>query len=115
MATLRSKNRQPIHPGVILREDILAALNMTQARLARCLKVPSHIVFQIVHQRRSIDADLAIRLSKFLGTTPESWLSMQRDYDIWLLMKANSHCYNKIKPVYSSVKIQKEVSSLSDS
>lgn len=99
MTKLRSKDRQPTHPGVILREDILFALNMTQAQLARCLKVSRYIVFQIVHERRSIDADFAIRLSKFLGTTPESWLGMQRDYDLWLQMKANSHCYNKIKPV----------------
>ena len=75
--SLRNPNRKPTHPGAILREDVLPALEMTQTELARRLAVSRLTVFELLHEKRGLSADLAIRLGKLTGTTPESWLRMQ--------------------------------------
>lgn len=84
MSTLRSKKRQPTHPGAILREDVLPQLKLTQGELADRLGVSRRTISEILHERRSVTLDMAIRLAHFLGATSESWLNMQRALDIWL-------------------------------
>lgn len=96
--SLRSKNRKPTHPGAILREDVLPSLkNMTQTKLAHRLKVSRRTISEILHQRRPLTADMAIRLARFLKTTPESWLNMQQALDIWELEQCNHAVYDEIK------------------
>lgn len=99
MNTLRVKNRKPTHPGAILRLDVLPSLNITQTELADCLGVSRRTVSQILHEHRPLTPDMAIRLSHFLGTTPESWLNMQQILDVWLLERKNARVYEKIKKV----------------
>lgn len=99
MSTLRSKNRKPTHPGAILREDVLPSLNLTQAELADCLGVSRRTISQILHEHRPLTADMAIRLSHLLGTTPESWLNMQQALDVWLLERKYAKVYEQIKKV----------------
>jgi len=99
MKTLRNKNRKPTHPGAILREDVLPSLNMSQGDIADALGVSRRTVSQILHEHRPITPDMAIRLARFLGGTPNSWLNMQQALDIWLLEQENSKDYESIEAV----------------
>ena len=72
----------PIHPGEILRIEFLDPLGVSQNRLAREIGVPPRRINQIVHGKRSITADTAIRLSKFFGTTAQFWLNLQSRYEL---------------------------------
>ena len=71
----------PVHPGEHLAE-ILAELGVSQYRLAKAIRVPPVRVHDIVHCRRSITADTALRIGQALGMTPEFWLNLQRMYDL---------------------------------
>ena len=71
----------PIHPGEHLAE-IMQELGITQYRLAKTIGVPPIRIHEIVHGRRSITADSAIRIGKALGMTPDFWLNLQRMYDL---------------------------------
>jgi addiction module HigA family antidote len=83
MKTLRNPNRRPTHPGAILREDALPALDITQGRLAELLGVSRLTVSQMLHEHRALSPDMALRLEKLLGTSAESWLRMQESVDLW--------------------------------
>ena len=72
---------EPIHPGVHLAE-MMAELGITQYRLAKTIGVPQVRVHEIVHCRRSITADTALRIGQALGMTPDFWLNLQRMYDL---------------------------------
>ena len=72
---------EPIHPGEHLAE-IMSELGVTQYRLAKTIGVPQMRIHEIVHRRRSVTADTALRLGKALGMTPDFWLNLQRMYDL---------------------------------
>ncbi len=74
--------KRPVHPGEILFEDVLAPLGMSANRLAQALHVPSNRISEIVAGRRSVSADTALRLARFLGTSAEFWLGLQSEYDL---------------------------------
>ncbi len=95
--SLRNPNRKPTHPGAILREDVLPALGMTQTELARRLAVSRLTVSELLHEKRALSTDLAIRLGKLTGTTPESWLRMQEATDLWALNRAKAGEYARIE------------------
>lgn len=95
--TLRDPNRKPTHPGAILREDVLPALGMTQTEFAKRLAVSRLTVSELLHEKRGLSADLAIRLGKLTGTTPESWLRMQEALDLWALNRAKAGEYAGIE------------------
>lgn len=73
--------RTPIHPGSILADD-LAAMGMSAGQMALRLKVPANRITQILNGQRSITADTARRLARFLGNTPEYWMNLQMIYEI---------------------------------
>ncbi|HWG18910.1 MAG TPA: HigA family addiction module antitoxin [Terracidiphilus sp.] len=76
------KQRPPIHPGEFLREDFLNPLGMTAEMLAKEIKVPERQVVAIVKERRGLNADLCLRLSRFLGMSPEFWMNIEKDYEL---------------------------------
>jgi addiction module HigA family antidote len=76
--------RPAIHPGEILRDE-LGFLGMSAAELARALDVPPNRISQILAGKRSISADTAVRLGYWLGTGPEFWLNLQRQYELRLI------------------------------
>lgn len=94
--SLRNPNRKPTHPGAIFREDVLPGLAITQTELASRLGVSRLTVFELIHEKRSLSADLAIRLSRLTGTTPESWLRMQEALDLWELNRNRASDYAHI-------------------
>jgi addiction module HigA family antidote len=75
--------RSAIHPGEHLAEQ-LEALNMSAAELARQLKVPTNRITEILHGRRGITGDTALRLGHFFGTSPEFWMNLQTRYELRL-------------------------------
>ena len=71
-----------IHPGEVLLEEFLKPLGISQNRLARAMDVPPRRINEIVHGKRSITADTALRLAAALGTSEKFWLGLQADYDL---------------------------------
>ena len=78
------KRLAPIHPGEILEEEFLKPLALTQYRLAKGLKVPARRINEIVHRKRAISADTALRLGRFFRNAPRFWLNLQTSYDLEL-------------------------------
>ena len=72
----------PVHPGEVLLEDFLEPLGISQYRLAKEMNVYPRKINEIVHGKRSITADTALRLSRFFGTTAELWMNLQALYDL---------------------------------
>ena len=83
MKSLRNPKRRPTHPGAILREDVLPALEVPQSRFAELLGVSRLTVSQLLHEHRGLSPDMAMRLEKLLGTSAESWLRMQEAVELW--------------------------------
>lgn len=76
-------DRPPFHPGEILLEEFLEPYGMSQTELAKRIQVSYPRVNEIVHGKRGITTDTACRLAKLFGTTPDFWLNMQQDWDLW--------------------------------
>ncbi|MHB8654131.1 MAG: HigA family addiction module antitoxin [Terriglobia bacterium] len=72
----------PVHPGEILREDFMKPLSLSINRLALDLRVPATRIGEIVHERRRITADTALRLARYFKTNPEFWLNLQNFFDL---------------------------------
>jgi addiction module HigA family antidote len=72
----------PVHPGEVLAEDFLGPLGLTQYRLAKGLSVPARRINEIVHGKRAITADTALRLARFFSTSERFWLNLQTAFDL---------------------------------
>lgn len=75
-----------IHPGEILKEEFLDPMGISQNRLALDLHIPATRIGEIVHCRRSISADTALRLGRYFGTGPEFWMNLQANYDLGMVL-----------------------------
>lgn len=71
-----------VHPGEVLLEEFLLPMSVSQNALARAIDVPPRRINEIVHGKRSVTADTAVRLSIFFGTSEKFWLGLQDDYDL---------------------------------
>jgi addiction module HigA family antidote len=80
----------PVTPGEILSEEFLAGYGLTQAALARALGISPNRIAEIVHNRRRISADTALRLGLFFGNTAEFWQNLQTHYDLKMARRALS-------------------------
>src|SRR6266403_888627 len=80
----------PVHPGEILREDFIKPLGLTINKLALDLHVPATRIGEIVHERRRITADTALRLARYFNTNPEFWLHLQNFYDLEVSRRSGS-------------------------
>lgn len=96
---MRNKTRRPTHPGELLREETLPAAGLSQSELAARLGVSRRIVNDLVHERRSVNPDLAHRLARIFNTTPEFWLRLQEAVDIWETLQVNRDKYDRLKPL----------------
>jgi addiction module HigA family antidote len=86
------------HPGDTIREDFLVPLGMTPYRLAKSIGVDPTRILDILGGNRSITADTALRLSRFLGSSPEFWLGLQAEYDLREARRSKSDVYSRIEP-----------------
>lgn len=80
--TAKHKRLQPIHPGEILLEDFMKPMGISINRLARDIAVPPGRISAIVNGKRSITADTALRLGKYFGVSPQTWMGLQAEYDL---------------------------------
>jgi len=78
-----SRKRPPTHPGGILKRHYLAPLSLSITEAAKALRVSRKTISKIVNERGDITSDMALRLAKAFRTTPELWLNLQRNYDLW--------------------------------
>ena len=79
---MKNKKMPPIHPGEILFEEFLKPMNISQNQLGRDLGVSPRRINEIIHGKRSITADTALRLARYFSNSPQFWLGLQMDYDI---------------------------------
>jgi addiction module HigA family antidote len=93
MANLRNKKRAPTHPGALLREVVLPELGITQGELAERLGVSRRSVSEILHERRPVTPDMAIRLGRLIGNGAGLWLRMQQAVDIWTLERQGNYAH----------------------
>ncbi|MBW2438616.1 MAG: HigA family addiction module antidote protein [Deltaproteobacteria bacterium] len=79
---MKNKKLPPIHPGEILIEEFLKPMGLSQYRIAKDISVPPRRINEIVHGKRSISADTALRLGRFFGMSPQFWLNLQTRFDL---------------------------------
>jgi addiction module HigA family antidote len=79
---MAQRKMAPIHPGEILAEEFLEPLEISQYRLANDISVPPRRINEIVHGKRAITADTALRLARYFGTSERFWLNLQGHYDL---------------------------------
>ena len=90
---MSKKNRQmpTVHPGDFLKEDLMKPLGLSVNGLARELKVPMTRMSEIINGRRALNADTALRLSRYFGSTPEFWINLQAAYDLSVTIDSSAH------------------------
>ncbi len=81
--TARGRKRTPSHPGSLLREVVLPAMDVSIAQAAREMGVSRQQLYMILREERAITAEMAMRLGKYCGNGAELWLSMQSGHDLW--------------------------------
>ena len=79
---MKTKKITPIHPGEILLEEFLEPMDISQYRLAKDMNVPPRRINEIVHGKRSITADTALRLGRYFNMSPQFWINLQSHYDL---------------------------------
>lgn len=80
--SISHKKMAPVHPGEILMEEFLEPMGISQYKLAKNINVPPRRINEIVHGKRAITADTALRLAKFFDTSAQFWLNLQSHYDL---------------------------------
>ncbi|HSR52524.1 MAG TPA: HigA family addiction module antitoxin [Acidobacteriota bacterium] len=93
------KEVRPIHPGEMLREDFLTDYALTVAGLAGALGVSRQSVNELLRERRSVSPQMALRLSRLFGNSPEFWLNAQRAVDLWDAAQQIGSEVDQIKPL----------------
>ena len=95
---MRKMTRRPTHPGNIIKEDYLLPLSITIKEMADTLGVSRKTLSKIINERGAITPDMALRLSRAFDTTPDLWLNLQKNYDLWNAENASKE-WQKVKPL----------------
>ncbi len=80
---MREIERQPTHAGEVLREEFLEPLGITQSHLAKALHTSFRAINELVNEKRGITTEMALKLAKYFGTSPQLWLNLQNQYDLY--------------------------------
>jgi addiction module HigA family antidote len=91
--------RRPTHPGELLREDFLPDYGLSVSALAEAIGVSRQSVNELLRERRSLSPEMALRLSRLFGNTPEFWLNAQRAVDLWEAAEALKDDVANIRPL----------------
>ena len=94
-----SNEIKPIHPGEVLLEDFIEGFGITQHRLAVAIGVPPRRINEIVHGKRGITADTAVRLATYFGTSAEFWMNLQSHYELSLERRTLRDQLEQITPI----------------
>ena len=76
-------NRQPTHVGEVLKEEFLVPLGITQSHLAKALHTSFRAINELVNEKRGMNTEMALKLAKYFGTTPQLWLNLQNQFDLY--------------------------------
>ena len=95
--------RKPTHPGEMLREEFMPDFGISVAELAQRLHVSRQSVNELVRERRAVSPSMAIRLGRLFGTTPQYWMNLQRNVDIWDSMAAEQELLDSIEPLNAAL------------
>ena len=95
----RQLQRRPIHPGEILREDFMPDYDLSVSGLASALGVSRQSVNELTRERRAVSSEMALRLAKLFGNSPEFWLNLQRSVDLWDAQVAIEDDLRRITPL----------------
>jgi antitoxin HigA-1 len=90
---------KPVHPGELLRESTLPALDLTKTEVARRLGISRQTLYDILDEKQPVTPSMALRLGKLFGNSPEFWLNLQRDHDLRVLEKEMASELKMIEPV----------------
>lgn len=99
---MRKMRRQPVHPGGIIKEDYLKPLSIPITELASILGISRKTLSKIINERGAITPDMALRLSRAFDTTPDLWLNLQKNFDLWQA-EQTSKDWEKVKPFSSQL------------
>ena len=91
-------DREPTHPGEMLLHEFLLPMKLTQQTLAGAIQVPYQRVNEVVRGRRGVTPSTALRLSRFFGTSPDFWMSLQLRWDLYHAQRAEADQIRKIRP-----------------
>ena len=94
--------RKPTHPGAILREDFIPDYGLTVAGLAEALGVSRQSVNELLRERRAVSPEMALRLARLFGNSPEFWLNAQRAVDLWVAAQSIKDAVALIKPLHAA-------------
>ena len=97
--TWQVMTRKPTHPGEMLREEFMNELGISVAQLADMLGVSRQTVNELVHERRGLSPDMALRLGKLFGMSPQSWMNLQRNTDLGESLAVNRQAIEQIEPL----------------
>ncbi|CAA6825335.1 MAG: Addiction module antidote protein, HigA family, partial [uncultured Sulfurovum sp.] len=89
--------RMPTHPGEILKEEFLAPYEMTQSHLAKALGTSFRAINELVNEKRGITVEMSLKLSKYFGTTPQLWLNLQNQYDLYKVARKKKDVLDEVK------------------
>lgn len=95
----RKRTVRPTHPGEMLREDFLPDYGLTVTSLAEALGVSRQTVNELLRERRGVSPEMALRLSRLFGNTPEFWLNAQHAVDLWEASRALKAAVERIRPL----------------
>jgi addiction module HigA family antidote len=95
----RERKIRPTHPGEMLREDFLPDYGLTVSGLARALDVSRQTINELLRERRAVSPEMALRLSRLFGNSPEFWLNAQRAVDLWEANRMLKAKFERIKPL----------------
>jgi addiction module HigA family antidote len=95
-------NRQPTHPGEMLREEFLIPMNLTQKELADSIQVPYQRINEIVAGKRGVTPSTALRLAKYFGMSADFWLNLQIKFDLYCAQKKEKQVLQKIRQMKNS-------------
>lgn len=90
---------RPTHPGEMLREDFLPDYGLTISSFANALGVSRQTVNELLRERRAVSPEMALRLSRLFGNTPEFWLNAQRALDLWVAARNTKSKIERISPL----------------
>lgn len=94
--------RRPTHPGEMLREDFLPDFELSVSRLAEAVGVSRQSINELLRERRAVSPEMALRLGRLFGNSPEFWLNAQRAVDLWDAARTIKKDVSRIKPLHAA-------------
>lgn len=95
---MRKITRRPMHPGIIIKEDYLLPLSISITDMAGALGISRKTLSKIINEKAAVTTDMALRLSRAFDTTPDFWLNLQKNFDLWQA-ETQSKEWKKVKPI----------------